>query len=148
MIQVDVFWSFAMGSSLATLAGEKLRREDSIFVNGFFVYTVCYLAMVFSPSGVYLLWQHTGWETMFFYGPDDLHGLFPCLFALTNVLFGVVGFYLSARLVKGDSEPTAHALWTTSYTCMFAILSFGYDRFIYAGWSFKQGFNWVMYYAG
>lgn len=146
MIQVDVFWSFAMGASLATLAGERLKKETSIIVNKYFIYTVCYLSLIFSPSGVYLLWQHTGWETMFFFGPEDLHGIFPCLFALTNVLLGVIGFVLCAYLVREGNDGTAHALWTTSYTCMFAILTFGYDRFIYAG-SLEDWRKGVRYYV-
>jgi hypothetical protein len=40
MIQVDVFWSFAMGASLATLAGDRLKASPSIFINQYFVYTV------------------------------------------------------------------------------------------------------------
>jgi len=138
MIQVDVFWSFAMGASLATLAGERLKKEDSLIVNRYFVFIVCYLSMIFSPSGIYLLWQHTGWETMFFFGFDDLHGLFPCLFACTNVLLGVFGFVLCALLVRRNKETTAHACWTTSYTCMFSVLTFGYERSLYAGQSRYQ----------
>jgi len=40
MIQVDVFWSFAMGASLATLAGDQLKESTSIFANKYFAYTV------------------------------------------------------------------------------------------------------------
>lgn len=70
---------------------------------------------------------------MFFYGTEDLHGLAVCLFASTNVLLGVFGFYCCAVLVRADRQTVAHAVWTTAYTCMFGILSFGYDRFLYAG---------------
>jgi len=70
---------------------------------------------------------------MFFYGPNDLHGLAVCIFASTNVLLGVAGFYCCALLVKAGRESVAHAVWTTAYSCMFSILSFGYDRFLYAG---------------
>jgi hypothetical protein len=70
---------------------------------------------------------------MFFYGKEDLTGSAVCLFASTNVLLGVLGFYCCALLVKADRERMAHAVWTTAYTCMFAILSLGYDRFLYAG---------------
>ena len=133
MIQVDVFWSFAMGASLATIAGDKLKSVDCVFDNKYFIYTVCYLSLIFSPSGVYLLWEHTGWETMFFFDSSELHGIFPCLFALTNVLFGVVGFYLCYHLIRNDREDVAYTLWTTAYVCMFTILTLGYDRFLYSG---------------
>lgn len=144
MIQVDVFWSFAMGGCLATMAGEHLKTCTSIFVNQYFVYTLCYLSVVFSPSGVYLLWQHTAWETMFFYGPEDLSGLAVCAFASTNVLLGILGFYVCALSVRSGRECLAHTLWTAGYVAMFTILTFGYDRFLYAGSleHFRKGYKY------
>jgi len=133
MIQVDVFWSFAMGASLAAAASERLKSESSLVVNHYFMYAVVYLSCVFAPSGVYLLWEHTGWETMFFFSDTEIHGLLSCLFAMTNVLLGIVGFLIAGLLIKRDSTTFVHALWTVPYTCMFAILSFGYDRFMYPG---------------
>ena len=132
MIQVDVFWSFAMGASFAAMAGESLKKTDSMFVNKYFVYTVAFLSMIFAPSGVYLLWHYPGWETMFFLD-RNLHGIWPCLFANTNVSLGVLGFCICYKLIKDGNDLAVHKYWTTAYTCMFAILTFGYDRFLYAG---------------
>ena len=133
MIQVDLFLSFAIGASLAAAAGDKLKNVKCAYVNEYFVYTVCYLGLVFAPSGIYFLWQHPGWETMFFYDRTELHGIVPCLFTVTNVLFGIVGFQLSYRLVRSDREAAAHGIWTTAVTCMLAIWGFGYDRALYPG---------------
>ncbi|XP_070553917.1 uncharacterized protein [Ptychodera flava] len=132
MIEVDIFWSFAMGACFAACASEALKREHSALVNKYFIYCVLYLSLVFAPSGVYLLWGYTGWETMFFFD-RSLHPIWPCLFACTNVSQGVLGFILVCKLVHNGKEATAHAVWTMSYTCMFAILTLGYDRFLYAG---------------
>jgi hypothetical protein len=62
---------------------------------------------------------------------------------MTNVLLGILGFYVCASLVKADREAVAHAVWTSAYAAMFAILSFGYDRFLYAGTmeQFKKGYK-------
>lgn len=92
MIQVDVFWAFAMGASFAVAATEGLKKSESMFCNKYFVYTVCFLSMIFAPSGIYLLWHFTGWETMFFLD-RDLHGIWPCIFAHTNVSLGNYLFY-------------------------------------------------------
>jgi len=133
MIQVDVFWSFAIGASLATAASERLKSEKSLVVNQYFVYTVCYLSLIFAPSGAYLLWQHTGWETLFFYSFYEIHGIFACLFAFTNILLGIAGFLICGALIRLGHESKVHAIWTTPYICMFSILSFGYDRFLHSG---------------
>jgi len=63
----------------------------------------------------------------------NIHGILPCLFAGTNVLFGVVGFYLSWWCAQKNRLFLAHSLWTTSYVIMFGILGFGYARFLYPG---------------
>lgn len=132
MIQVDVFWSFAIGACFAACASEGLKRSYSPFVNKYFVYTLVFLGTIFGPSGVYLLWQHTGWETMFMFD-TSLHGIWAALFASTNVSQGILGFYLAYRQIIAGRELSAHTLWVVSYCCMFAILLFGYDRFFYAG---------------
>ena len=132
MILVDVFWSFAMGAAFACAASEGIQRSKHIFINKYFIFTVCYLSMIFAPSGIYLLWNHTAWETMFFLD-RSLHGIWPCVFAHTNVLLGVLGFCVCYRMIQAGMAGSAHAVWTTSYTCMFSILTFGYNRFLYAG---------------
>jgi len=45
----------------------------------------------------------------------------------------MIGFLLAGNIGRGDKPASAHALWVLPYCCMFAILSFGYDRFLYAG---------------
>ena len=130
-----------MGAMFASLAQEGIKRSDSMFVNKYFVYTVCFLSMLFAPSGVYLLWHHCGWETMFLLD-RSMHGIWPCLFANTNVSLGVLGFIICYKLIKSGHTRLQHQLWTGSYTCMFAILTFGYDRFLYAGRLYNLNANY------
>jgi len=80
-----------------------------------------------------MLWEHTGWETMFFYGRSDLHGLAVCIFASTNVLLGLLGFSVCAALVRADRHSVAHSIWTSAYVATFAVATFGYNRAFYAG---------------
>jgi len=135
MIEVDIFWSFAIGSSLASAYGHLLKHEAHPLVNEFFLYTVLFLSLVFAPSGVYLLWQFPHWETMFLFHYPSLHGIFPCIFALTNVLFGIGGFYMTWNLIRKPkvNHFLVTLLWTGSYSAMFGILGFGYRRFFYPG---------------
>ncbi|ELU14432.1 hypothetical protein CAPTEDRAFT_211940 [Capitella teleta] len=132
MIQVDVFWAFGMGAVFAAAAHKQMTTTASIFINRYFVFTVCYLSLIFAPSGIYLLWQHTAWETMFFLD-KQMHGLLPLVFAHTNVGLGVLGFYLTACLIRSDRLRFVPWMWTVPYTAMFSILTFGYNRFLYPG---------------
>ena len=54
MIQVDVFWAFAMGAQLACAAARASTRPAAL-VSAHFLYTVIFLGTVFAPSGAYLL---------------------------------------------------------------------------------------------
>lgn len=70
---------------------------------------------------------------------SDMHAILPCIFAHTNVLLGVIGFYHAAQAVRGGRISRAHRLWMRSYGCMFAILGFGYRRFMYPGYAWRSG---------
>jgi len=138
MIQVDVFWSFAMGAMFAYSSKHYFLRNSNptleyLLVNWYFVYGVLFLSIFFAPSGAYLLWQHTAWETMFYFRRADLHGLLPTIFASTNVLLGVIGFIITARLISKKYQKIAFNLPIYSYGIMFSILGFGYKRFLFAG---------------
>eukprot|EP01062_Namystynia_karyoxenos_P074103 TRINITY_DN7094_c0_g1_i1.p1 TRINITY_DN7094_c0_g1~~TRINITY_DN7094_c0_g1_i1.p1 ORF type:complete len:299 (+),score=82.69 TRINITY_DN7094_c0_g1_i1:90-986(+) len=151
MIEVDVFWSFAMGAQFALYAANQIQSERSLVVNWPFVYTVCFLSMLFAPSGTYLLNRFPAWETMFVWGRDSFgavnwyDALLPTLFTMTNTLLGVIGFLAAARLIKKGRRFYAYHLCVTSYMGMFSILGLGYGRFLYAGneadWNSKRPFS-------
>jgi len=153
MIEVDVFWSFAMGGSFAAAASPFLlepRFQSEPFVNRYFVYTLLYLSLLFAPSGAYLLWQHTGWETMWVFSDRKMHGILPLLFAFTNVAQGILGFYLVRKCIEKRYYLLATFLWTSAYAIMFGILGFGYKRFLYPGdaaqWNYGTEFRLVDFF--
>eukprot|EP01063_Lacrimia_lanifica_P021033 TRINITY_DN2828_c0_g1_i1.p1 TRINITY_DN2828_c0_g1~~TRINITY_DN2828_c0_g1_i1.p1 ORF type:complete len:280 (+),score=106.15 TRINITY_DN2828_c0_g1_i1:59-898(+) len=139
MIQVDVFWSFALGGSFACFAGDGLAKHASPFENWYFAYTLMFLSMAFAPSGVFLLNLNPAWESMFVYKREDLgtHGwkdaLIPTVFGWSNVALGVLGFIINWWLLRQGRRQLATYLHITSYMCMFSILGFGYGRFLYPG---------------
>jgi len=145
MIQVDVFWSFATGCLFAFSAYHKLKEENTPFENRYFVYTVLYLSFLFSPSGTYLLNRFPGWETMMCFD-RNIHAIWPTLFTLTNVLLGVIGFYISWVLIKSNRHLVALSLGVLSFAIMFAILGFGYARFLYIGTTeqWRQGITFPL----
>jgi hypothetical protein len=132
MIQVDVLWSFGIGAQFAAFAANNLKHEKSPFVNKYFIYTILYLSIFFAPSGIYLLWGYTGWETMFMIDLD-FHPIVPTIFVSSNVWQGVLGFWISWNLIQKGLPHQAHTLWILSYMSMFTILGLGYRRFTFPG---------------
>ncbi len=139
MVQVDVFWSYGLASGLALAGREQLRREATPFDNRVFTGMLLWIALLFAPSGVYLLWAFPSWETMFV-APD--HAAIPAwlvaLFALTNVSQAVLGFYVTWRCLRAGRDRVAWLQTIGSHAAMLFVLVVGWDgtgiqRFTYTG---------------
>lgn len=132
MLQVDCLITFAIGSSLATAAGDALKVTEHCTQNKFFVFTIVHLSLIVSPLNVYMLWEHTGFETMFYYDAS-MHGIWPALNIAASTLSGIAGFLAAWKLVKLNKELTAYTMWTSTYTILIGLMSCHYDRFLYPG---------------
>lgn len=64
---------------------------------------------------------------------NDIPAILPTVFASTNVLFGLVGFYVADSFIRAGKLTNAHLSWILAYTGFAAILGFGYKRFLFAG---------------
>ena len=141
MVQVDVFWTYALGASFAAAAGRQISEEAedgaSPFRSPFYVRTLLYLSILFGPSGVYLCWAFPGWETMFA-GDREMPAWIVTLFCMTNITQGILGYWIASKLVSRGRLYWAHLQWIFGYIAMFFILVHGWDgtgyqRFFYAG---------------
>lgn len=141
MVQVDIFWTYALGASFAASAGRQLkdtaRDGNSPFDTPYFLKTLLFLSILFVPSGVCLLWAFPGWETMFV-GDRNLPAWLVTLFCVTNITQGILGYWVAYKLVQKDRLYWAHLQWVIGYLIMFFILVHGWDgtgwrRFFYAG---------------
>ena len=137
MVQVDVFWSYALGAGFAAAASRQLKQKDKAFQNNYFTYTLLYLSCIFAPSGIYLLWQFPHWETM---QVATCHGDIPAwlvaVFGITNITQGVLGFWVSYKCIRAGRYYWAHLQWFLGYFFMFFVLLHGWDglgwqRFLY-----------------
>ncbi|MFP4476665.1 MAG: hypothetical protein ACLFOY_13995 [Desulfatibacillaceae bacterium] len=137
MVQVDIFWSYALGASFAAAAARQIKDEKKTFENKYFTYTLFFLACLFAPSGIYLLWNFPHWETM---QVASTHGDLPAwlvtLFAVTNITQGILGFWVTHRFIRQGRFYAAHMQWFLGYFAMFFILLHGWDglgwqRFLY-----------------
>lgn len=137
MIQVDVFWSYALGAMFAAAACRQLKSEENFFVNKYFITIVVYLALFFAPSGLYLLWAFPHWESMqVFWQHSQIPPGLVIIFGITNVTNGILGYLVVWFLAKRDHFHLAQMQWMIGYFCMFFILVHGWDgtgyqRFLY-----------------
>jgi len=151
MNQVDLFWSFAIGSSFAAAASNQLKEEEDVFNNKYFVKTLLFLSLIFTPTFAYLGTQFPGWESMF-----ALHsylvntGISPpgvrpptagLLMAGLTVLYlvaGISGFFFAFKFIKKGNMKAVHILWIAAYLLTAEMLLIGWDgtafeRLTYAG---------------
>jgi hypothetical protein len=139
MVQVDVFWSYGLASGLTLAAGRQVQEERTPFANRYFAAIVVWIAALFAPSGMYLLWVFPSWETMFVASShDSLPGWLVALFAATNVTQGILGYYVTWRCLRAGRRGAAWAQTIWSHAAMYFILIYGWDgtgfsRFTYTG---------------
>lgn len=137
MVEVDVFWAYGFGASLAVAAGPQLTKLKKPFESRYFIWTVLFLALIWSPTGMLLLIRHPSWETMQvaenFY---SLNVFLVLAFGITNVTQGILGFWVGYKLLQKQKFYLANLNWMIGYFGLFFILVYGwdglgYDRFFY-----------------
>jgi len=127
MVQVDVFWSYGLGASMGLAAGRQLvAQRKPLAENPYFVKTVLFAALLFAPSGMYLLWNFPDWETMQL-GDRGLPAWLVVLFAITNVTQAMLGFWVVERLLRAGRRYLAVLQVVGAYLGMFFILVHGWD---------------------
>ncbi len=137
MVQVDVFWSYAMGAGFAACAARQLKNKKNPFDNKYFAYTAFFMGCLFAPSGAWLLWNYPQWETMqVATSHQSIPGWLVYLFGITNVSQGVLGYWVSYTLIRKGRLYAAHLNYVIGYFLFAFILLFGWDgtgwkRFLY-----------------
>ncbi len=132
MVQVDVFWSYGLASGLTLAAGEKLRSEKEFWGNKYLFGILLWIAALFAPSGMYLLWNFPSWETMFVAtSRDDIPAWLVAIFGITNVTQGLLGYAVTAYFIRQGKWGAAKAQTIGAHVAMYFILIVGWDG---TGW--------------
>ncbi|OBG27888.1 hypothetical protein [Mycobacterium sp. 852002-51057_SCH5723018] len=141
MVQVDVFWSYAIGAGFAMAATRQIARAGRTepasgpvpnrwrrFSSPHRSVTLLYCAVLFAASGIYLLWAFPDWETM---QVATDHASIPAwlvtIFAITNVTQGLLGYWVAERLILAGHHYAAFLQVCLGYFAMFFILVHGWD---------------------
>ncbi len=150
MVQVDIFWSFALGAGFATAASRQIKTEDKPFEGPYFVKTLLFLSIFFVPSGTTLLWGFPEWETMQVGTYHTIPAWLVALFSATNMTQGIIGYWLAFKFIRADNAYGAQLIVLLGYFCMFFILVHGWDgtgyqRFFYdcRGWGTDLSKPWT-----
>jgi len=137
MVQVDIVWSYAFGATFAAAAARQLEKEEKPFNNKWYIFILLFLSIFFAPSGLYLLWEHTQWETMQVATTfSDIPAWLVTIFAVTNITQGIAGYWTTWWLIKKKNYYGAHANWMVAWIIFWFILVCGWDctgyqRFLY-----------------
>lgn len=137
MVQVDVFWAYGIGASLAMAAGRQSRKVAKPFETRYFVKSLLLLSLIWAPTGMLLLLRNTSWETM--QAAENI-GAMPAwlvlAFGITNITQGMLGYWVGLKLVRAGRWHAVNLNWMAGYFGMFFILVYGwdglgFDRFFY-----------------
>ncbi|RHX92088.1 hypothetical protein [Leptospira stimsonii] len=175
MVQVDVFWAYGLGAGFAMAASRQIKKiqtsSDSssatilkeverknektpFWKTTYFLINVLFLSLVFGPSGLYLVWQFTSWETMQALD-KSMPGWLVTLFGFTNVSQGILAFWIVWKLIERSKEFFGFLQVMLGYFGMFFILVHGWDgegykRFFSAtreeylnNWSWNTALSWL-----
>ncbi|MBM9579103.1 hypothetical protein JWG45_18305 [Leptospira sp. 201903070] len=175
MVQVDVFWAYGLGAGFAMAASRQIKKiqtspdsspaEALTEVGGknektpfwkttYFLINVLFLSLVFGPSGLYLVWQFTNWETMQALD-KSMPGWLVTLFGFTNVSQGILAFWIVWKLLEKSKVFFGFLQVMLGYFGMFFILVHGWDgegykRFFSAtreeylnNWSWNTALSWL-----
>ncbi|HZQ33675.1 MAG TPA: hypothetical protein VFB19_18335 [Mycobacterium sp.] len=140
MVEVDVIWAYGLGAGFAVAATHQIAcakdRPPGAATSGwqrlvsspYFTVTLLYCALLFAPSGAYLLWAFPDWETMqVAHSHASLPAWLVTLFAITNVSQGILGYWITARLIRAGRRYAAFLQVGVGYFGMFFILVHGWD---------------------
>ena len=126
MVQVDAFWAYGIGAGFAVANARQLRSEAQPLTTASFREALLFLAVLFAPSGICLLWAFPSWETMHV-GDRNMPAWLVTAFAATNVTQGILGFWAASRFIARGKAYGAYLQWLAAYFCMFFVLVHGWD---------------------
>lgn len=122
------------------LAGKQLHATSKrgraanfmdLLQNRYMMLNILFAALLFAPSGIYLVWGFPEWETMQA-GTREMPAWLIVLFAITNVTQAVLAFWIVERLVVKGRQYLGFVQAWFGYFGMFFILVNGWDR---TGWN-------------
>lgn len=133
MVQVDVFFSYAMGSGFALAACRQLikAREESDggpFDNAYFTRTLLFLAIFILPGNLTLLWGWPSWETMHVGTYASIPAWFITAFCLASVGLGILGFWVTYKLLMKRKFYLAFLQMALGYFLLCFMLVNGWDK--------------------
>ncbi len=123
--------STALAGEPAPPAGTSWWADfKDLLQNRYMMFNILFAALLFAPSGIYLVWGTPNWETMQV-GGRGMPSWLIVTFAITNITQAILGFWVTERLiVNGRQYLGALQAWF-GYFGMFFILVHGWDSF---GW--------------
>jgi len=105
MVQIDLPWAVLIGATLAEADQVQIPADRTVFQNRCFVMGAAFMALLFNPSAVYLLWRYPAWETQYWIKGAIPYWLPPLDLAALSFLY-FVGFWWGYKRIQGNASKT------------------------------------------
>lgn len=121
----------ALSGEPAPAAGDSWWADfKDLMQNRYMLLNILYAALLFAPSGLYLVWGYPNWETMQV-GDFSMPAWLIVSFAITNITQAILAFWVTERLIVHGRQYLGALQGWFGYFGMFFILVHGWDSF---GW--------------
>jgi len=133
MVQIDIPWSFLIGSTLAEADQIELAKEKSATQTPCFLWGMAFMTILFNPASMYLLWRYPGWETMYRADDRNLSALVPTVFVAVLSATYALGYIFGHRRLRGSGRLSLRWINLIASTALLAFLAVSYRRFLFVG---------------
>lgn len=129
MLQVDFFWTWAIGAHLAVAAARQLKDipEENRFINKYFLSLVLFMALLFGATGMVLFMVNPLWETMQVWTHNTVPLALVIAWFVTNVTNAIFAYAICWYFIRKGDELKAHLQWVIGYFLFFFVLVYGWD---------------------
>jgi hypothetical protein len=132
MVQIDIPWSFLIGSTLAEADQIELGKSPTATQTPCFLLGMAFMSILFNPAAMYLIWRYPGWETMYRLDDRNLNALVPAAFVAVLSVTYALGYILGHRILRRNRSSLRWINMIAS-TALLAFLGVSYRRFLFLG---------------
>jgi hypothetical protein len=133
MVQIDIPWTFLIGSTLAEADQIELGKSPTATQTPSFLLGMAFISLLFNPASMYLVWRYPGWETMYRLDDRHLSALVPAVFVLVLSVMYTLGYIFGHRWLRGNRRPSLPWVNIIASAALLAFLGVSYRRFLFLG---------------
>jgi hypothetical protein len=127
----DLAVCLAVGAILALSAHSQIRSAPSVLRGPWFRETTIFAFLIFLPTGVFFYLQWPDWSWLYYVDSRQVSGLLTGLTWLSYPLSVLVGFLLSALLLRGRRPRLALVVPAFGVVALIGVTAAAFHRFVH-----------------